>query len=136
MAIRIVGGGDKGVTLKTACNVKSTLVTTGPAVGDLVELSTSGNWVIDEASTNADIEVLGRIRDLSDDNYLATVEWFGYNKVFEADYSGTATLGYYIISAASQSDYVLTSSYAANNKFAVAVSKDGNASGKLEFLAK
>lgn len=136
MAIRIVGGGDKGVTLRTICNVKSTLVTIGPAVGDLVELSTSGNWVIDEASTNADIEVIGQIRDLSDDKYFATVEWFGYNKVFEAPYSGTATLGQYIITGTSQLDKVATSSFAANNKFAVCVSKDGNASGRLEFLAK
>lgn len=128
--------GNMGTSLKTWCQVKSTLVTTGPVVGDLVELSTSGNWVVDEASTNADIEVLGVIRDLSDDNKYANVEWFGWNKAFEADYSGTATLGQYIISAASQSDYVLTSSYAANVKFAVCVAKDIPASNKLIFLAK
>lgn len=133
--IRIIGGGDKGVTLKTVCNVKSTLQST-IEVDDLVELSTSGNWVIDEASTNADIDVIGIVRALSDDNTLATVEWFGYNKVFEAPYSGAATLGQYIITAASQVDKVLTSSYAAATKFAVCVSKDANATGRLEFLAK
>jgi hypothetical protein len=134
--IRKIGGGDKGVTLKTACTVKSTLQTIVPVLGDLVELSTSGNWVIDEASTNADIEVLGQIVELSDDKKTCVVEWFGYNKAFQATYSGTATLGQYIISGASQADYVLTSSYAANNKFAVCVATDSPASGELEFLAK
>lgn len=137
MAIRQIGGGNQGVTLKTVCTVKSTLQTTGPVVNDTVILSTSGNWVVDEHGTDETIDVCGIIRDLSDDKKIAVVEWYCWNKVFEADYSGTATRGQGVLTAASQTESVQTSANAtAVRYFAIVAATDLPATGKLEFLAR
>jgi len=125
-----------GVRLATVCNVKSTLQTIVAVVGDIVELSTSSNWCIDEHSTGGEFRDLGIIRDLSDDKKLATVEWFGKNKVFNLPYSGTATLGHCVISAASQTESVITSANTTESPFAVVVAVDNPASGYIDVLTR
>lgn len=134
--IRSVGGGDAGQSLKVYCAVKSTLVTIGPVVGDIVEFSTSGNWLIDEHSTDAEIRDCGIIRELDDDNYHCVVEFFTWNKVFNVSYSGTATRGQAVITAASQTESVITSANATEADVAVVVATDVPASSYLDFITR
>ena len=91
MAIRQIGG-EQGTPLATACNVVSTHQDE-IAVGDLVEFSTSSNWAVNSTAAGTKMAVLGRVKWLSADSSIATVEWFGYNKVFENTYSAAAALG-------------------------------------------
>ena len=134
--IRVLGGGDQGTILHTVCAVKSTLVTIGPVVGDIVELSTSGNWLIDEHSTGGEFRDLGIIRELNDDNYTCVVAWCTYNKVHNVPYSGTCTLGQAVISAASQTESFITSANTTENQIAIVVGKDVGATNRMDVLTR
>lgn len=136
MAIRTVGGGDQGVHLQTLCVVKSSLITTGPNVGDFVELSTSGNWVIDEHGTNLDFDACGEIMQLHDSSTLATVKWHGYNKVVNVPYSGIAARGGAVTAAASQTESFITSTNTSEVKNAVCVAVNVPATGYMDVLAR
>lgn len=136
MALAGVGGGDLGHTLKTTCTVKSTLQTIVAVVGDIVELSTSGNWVVDEHSTGTEFRDAGLIRQLSDDKKQCTVEWYGKNKAFNVPYSGTATRGQAVISAASQTESFITSANTTESAIAVCVAVDAPATGFMDVLTR
>ncbi len=133
MAIRTVGGGDQGVFLVTLCNVQSDLQST-IAVGDFVEVSTSSNWAIDEHGTNIDFDALGEVVHLHESSKIASVQWNGYNKVSNVPYSGTATRGYAVTAAASQTESYITSSNSSEVKNAVCVAVDVPTTGYMDVI--
>ena len=131
MAIRTVGG-EAGTPLVTACNVVSTHQD-AIAVGDDVTLSTSSNWAVNSTAATTDLALCGKVLALSQDSTVATVQWYGYNKVFEATYSAACALGSFIVTDTSHK--VKASGTAAISlPKSVCAALDYPSSGKVQFL--
>jgi hypothetical protein len=132
MAIRKVGG-EAGSPLYTACNVVATFQSS-IAVGSHVSVSTSGNWCVNSAAATTDLALIGKVVDLNDASTIATVKWYGYNKVFEATYSAACAKGSYVVT--DTSNKVKASGTAAGSITRThCVALDYPSSGKVQFLA-
>jgi hypothetical protein len=88
MAIRRIGGEIATNALFTAVNLDDRFSAVA-AVGDLVEWGTSSNWVVNSCAAGTNAETLGRIVK-KQDSQIATVQWFGWNRIIEFAVSSVA----------------------------------------------
>ena len=98
MAIRHVGG-EAGqpmyVTMSTIASFAAQPATC--KVGAIVIPTTAGNWAINSAAADTKILSCGQIVHVEDDLKVATVKMFGYDKCHRCAYSGSPTLGWFVI---------------------------------------
>jgi hypothetical protein len=133
MALRNIGG-EMGVVLVTTCNIISTFQSSSRAVGDIVGVSTSGNWCINSTAAATPLGLCGRIVHVDDDGDTCSVAWFGYNKVWENTYSAACAKGSYVVT--DTSNKVKASGTAAISlPHNVCVALDYPSSGKVQFLS-
>jgi len=131
MALPVIGGPNYDNCLVCACKVVDTY-TAAIAVGDLVEWSTSSNMAINSHATDRGFEHVGEVIALSEDSTVATVRWFGYNKIIQVTYSGTIALGNYPMCCSATYDKVVGSGSATSSVAkARVVAKDVPASGEV-----
>jgi len=100
------------------CKVQATFASTIEK-GDIVALSTSGNWTINSTAANFHIKGLGEVVDLDESNAFATVRFFRGLGVARLRAGAAITLG-----------HILEASHAHTN----GVKGSANASGAAHYL--
>jgi hypothetical protein len=134
--IRQLGGQVDGSSLVCGCAVVSSYQG-GVKLGDIVSWSTSSNMSVNSAAVNAGFETVGKVLALNSAKSIATVEWFGYNRLMELTYSGSVSRGNYVVNATAASSKVKASgSASASTAKAVVVAVDMPATGKLIVAAR
>jgi len=119
--------------LRVACRVQGTFQST-VEVGDIVQLSTSGNWTINSTTAGTAVLMLGVVESLSDDSTRATVIFPRANGVMRHRVGATVSLGQMVEASGAHSDGVKGSTNTGISGYYLVCASTGDPSGYCEVL--